>query len=81
MATTETVELRSGSKMIKIFHACLGVVILTVAISHGSDNHESQDCRGASKALALTQTTIPSRTAGGSDPSTALPFKAHSVME
>jgi fibronectin type 3 domain-containing protein len=69
----------SGSKMIKMLHVCLGVAILTAGLSHGSDNHDSQDCRGGSEAVVSAQATSSSRTSGGSDFSTASPSKAHSV--
>lgn len=64
----------------KLLHACLGVAILVAGIvSHGSDEQDSQDCHGGSKALASAQTTSPSGTTGGSDASTASSSKAHSV--
>jgi hypothetical protein len=71
--------MRSRSKMIRMLHVCLGVVVLMTGLSHGSDNHENQDCRGAAKALASAQANSASRTPRGSDLSTASPFKAPSV--
>jgi hypothetical protein len=71
--------MRIGSKMIRMLPMCLGVATLMTGVAHGADNHESQDCRGLAEALAPTQTGSPSRTPGGSDLSTASPFKAHSV--
>jgi hypothetical protein len=71
--------MMSGSKMIKLLHACLGVAILTAALSHGSENHESQDCGGGSKALAAAQTTSPNRAPESSNLSTASPSKARGV--
>lgn len=79
MVATKTDEMSSGSKMIKVFRACLVAAILMAAISHGSDNHESQDCRGGSEALVPAQATKPSRTPEDSDLSTASPSKPHSV--
>ena len=48
-------------------------------LSHASDNHESEDCRGGSKTLAPAQTTGPTRTTGRSDLDTASTPKVHSV--
>jgi hypothetical protein len=69
----------SDTRTIKILQASLGVAILAASFLHGSDNHESQDCRGGSKALAPAQATSPSRTSESSDLSTASSSKAHSV--
>ncbi len=65
--------------MIKMLHACLGIAILMAGISHASDNHESQDCRGGSKTLVPAQTNGPTRTTGRSDLDTTSTPQVHGV--
>lgn len=64
--------------MVKTLYACLGIVILAAGVSHGSDQHESEDCRYGLEARAPTQTTGPSGTTIP-ELGAGAPFKAHSV--